>query len=62
MTADIHHPTTPVPTPFSNEETRALYAVRIRLQDDQDVLSERERKYLCLLRSLVRSGRLVSGA
>jgi hypothetical protein len=62
MTADLHHPTTPVPTPFSHKETRALYAVRIRLQDDRGALSERERKHLCLLRSLVRSGRLVSGA
>jgi hypothetical protein len=58
MTTDIHHPTPAVDSQFSDEETHALEAVRIRFQQDHDVLSAREREYLCFLRWLVRSGRL----
>lgn len=58
MTTPIHHPPASVETPFTDEETRALEAVRIRFQKDHDVLSARERQHLCFLRWLVQSGRL----
>lgn len=58
MTTHTDHLTTPASTPFTDEETRALEAVRIRFQQDHDVLDARERAHLDFLRWLVRSGRL----
>ena len=62
MTTHINHPTASVQTPFIAEEIRALDAVRLRFQQDHDVLSARERARLCFLRWLVRGGRLVLSA
>ena len=59
MTTHTDHPTASVQTPFTDEETRALEAVRLRFQQDHDVLSACERAHLCFLRWLVCSGRLV---
>jgi hypothetical protein len=64
MTADIYHPTTAGQTPFTDDETRSLESVRMRFQQDHNVLSEREREYLHWLarsdRWLVRSDRIAS--
>lgn len=58
MTTHTDHSIPPVQTPFTEEETRALEAVRLRFEQDHDVLSARERAHLSFLRWLVRSGRL----
>lgn len=44
--------------PFTGEEIRALEVVRIRFQQDHDILSARERARLSFLRWLARNGRL----
>lgn len=58
MIGPIHNPPAPAEAPFTDEETRALEAVRSRFQQDHDVLSARERERLCFLRWLVQTGRL----
>ena len=58
MATNIHQSIGSLQTPFTDEEIRALEAVRIRFQQDHDVLSARERAYLCFLRWLVRTGHL----
>jgi hypothetical protein len=58
MTTHTDHLLPQVPTPFTDDEMDALKQVRVRFQQDHDVLSERERARLDFLRWLVRSGRL----
>lgn len=60
MTGANQHSTASVEAPFTDEETRALEALRSRFQQDHDVLSARERERLCFLRWLIESGRLDS--
>jgi hypothetical protein len=59
MATPTQRPTASVQAPFSDEEMRALEALRFRFQQDHDLLSSRERMHLSFLRWLVRSGRLV---
>ncbi|HEX8918332.1 MAG TPA: hypothetical protein VF898_07505 [Chloroflexota bacterium] len=58
MTTNIQHPVTPADVTFTDQETRALEALRTRFQQDHDLLSERERAHLRFLRWLVDSGRV----
>jgi hypothetical protein len=58
MTTQISHPTASLTELFTEQEARALEALRRRFGEDHDVLSARERARLCFLRWLVRSGRL----
>jgi hypothetical protein len=59
MTTPIQHSPTPVETSFSDEETRALEAVRVRFGQDHDVLSAQERERLRFVRWLIQTGRLI---
>lgn len=59
MKTPIQHSPASVETPFSEEEARALEAVRIRFGQDHDVLSAQERERLRFVRWLVRTGRLI---
>ena len=58
MTTNIHQPTALTETPFTEQEARALEALRIRFQEDHDLLSAREWAHLRFLRWLVRTGRI----
>lgn len=58
MATPTQHSTVPVEAPFTDEEARALEAVRIRFQQDHDMWSGRERAHLSFLRWLVETGRL----
>lgn len=59
MTTNIPQPTTPVETGFTEQEARALEALRVRFQEDRDLFSAQEWAHLLFLRWLVRTCRLV---
>jgi len=58
MTTDIHQPTALAEIPFTEQEARALKALRIRFQEDHDLFGAREWAHMRFLRWLVRTGRL----
>ena len=60
MTTNIECAGTPNATSFTVGEARAIEALRVRYEEDHDLLSVRERAHLCFIRWLVSSDRLES--
>jgi hypothetical protein len=58
MTANIHQSKALAEAPFTEQEARALEALRIRFQEDHDLFGTREWARLRFLRWLVRTDRL----
>jgi hypothetical protein len=58
MTTNIPQSTALTETSFTEQEVRALEALRIRFQEDHDLMGTREWAHLRFLRWLVRTGRL----
>jgi hypothetical protein len=58
MTTNIHQTRALEETLFTKQEARALEDLRIRFQEDHDLLSAREWAHLRFLRWLVHTGRL----
>ncbi len=59
MTTNVHQPTSLAEISFTEQEARALEALRLRFQQDHDLFSAREWAHMRFLRWLVRTGRLV---